>query len=113
MFQKWGLVAVGLVVAGVAPGAGFAAGGTFERWVGGSSGWVSNDAETATLTKKLTVVRARLPGNVQELGSDDEGFEVWLNVGCRARNPEKRLAAWISLSDHPDQKDAVHWLAIR
>lgn len=85
------------------------AAGTFERWIGSPVGWVSNDAEGATLTKRVERFRAKLPGHERVLESAEAGMEVWINLGCRARDPARAPTLWINLSDHPDQPPAPHW----
>ena len=37
-------------------------------------------------------------------------FGMWINIGCRARNPAEPPSMWISLPGHPDQEQAPHWL---
>lgn len=87
-----------------------AAAGTFERWIGSPTGWVSNDAERATLTKNVTRFRATLPGHAHAVETGHPEFEIWINIGCRARNPAEAPMGWISLPDHPEQPPAPHWL---
>ena len=84
--------------------------GTFERWVGSEAGWVSNDTETATLTKKAKSLSAVLTGHARKVGPGEAGFEIWIKVGCRASKPARPPEAWISLTDHPEQEPASHWL---
>ena len=87
-----------------------AAAGTFERWIGSPVGWVSNDAERATLTKRVERFRAKLPGHERALGTGEAGMEVWIHLGCRARDPARAPTLWINLPDHPDQPPAPHWM---
>ena len=87
-----------------------AAAGTFERWIGNPVGWVSNDAERATLTKNVKRFRATLPGHADAVETGQPGFEIWINIGCRASNPAEAPMAWIALPDHPEQPPAPHWL---
>ena len=87
-----------------------AAAGTFERWIGNPAGWVSNDSERATLTKNVKRFRATLPGHAAAVETGHPGFDIWINIGCRARNPAEAPTAWINLPDHPEQPPAPHWL---
>ena len=96
-----------MLAASIAAGA---AAGTFEHWIGQPVGWVSNDAETATLTKKVGQFRATLPGHKRPLETGEPGFEIWVHIGCRARNPAVAPTAWFNLPDHPEQEPAPHWL---
>ena len=86
-----------------------AAAGTFERWIGSPAGWVSNDAERATLTKRVERFRATLPGHADEIGNGEGEMEVWIHLGCRARDPVEAPTLWINLPDHPAQAPAPHW----
>ena len=86
-----------------------AAAGTFERWIGSPVGWVSNDAEGATLTKRVERFRAKVPGHERAIGSGETGMEIWIHLGCRARDPARAPTLWINLPDHPDQAPAPHW----
>ena len=94
------------VVAGIATSAGA---GTFERWIGSPVGWVSNDAERATLTKRVERFRATLPGHAGAIENGEADSEVWLHLGCRARDPAEAPTVWINLPDHPEQRPAPHW----
>jgi len=87
-----------------------AAAGTFERWIGSPVGWVFNDAERATLTKNVKRFRATLPGHAAAVENGHPGFGIWINIGCRARNPAEAPTAWVVLPDHPEQPPAPHWL---
>ena len=72
-------------------------------------GWVSNDAEGATLTKRVERFRAKVPGHERAIGSGEAGMEIWIHLGCRARDPARAPTLWINLPDHPDQAPAPHW----
>ena len=85
------------------------AAGTFERWMGRKDGWVSIDAETATLGKEARRFRLKLPGMARAIESGEPGFGVWIHVGCRTRNPARPPSVRINLPGHPDQEEAPHW----
>ena len=85
------------------------AAGTFERWIGSPAGWVSNDAEAATLAKRVERFRAILPGHAEPVESGNAGSEVWIHLGYRARNPAEAPTAWIDLPHHSAQPLAPHW----
>ena len=93
----------------MAASSAFASAGTFEQWIGEPVGWVSNDAERATLTKKVDRFRATLPGHARTVTSGEPEFEIWIKIGCRARNPAEPPTGWIQLTDHPEQPPAPHW----
>ena len=84
--------------------------GTFERWIGGEAGSVSNDAETATLSKHVGRFRMKLAGMGRPIATGEPEFGIWIKIGCRTRNPAKPPSVWISLPGHPDQESAPHWL---
>ena len=61
------------------------------------------------LTKRVERFRATLPGHVDAVGNGDAGIEIWIHLGCRARDPAEAPTVWINLSDHPEQPPAPHW----
>lgn len=83
------------------------AAGTFGRWIGSPAGWVSNNAEAASLAKRVERFRAILPGHAEPVESGSAGSEVWIHLRCRARNPAEAPTAWIDLADHPAQLPAL------
>lgn len=101
--------ACGLAVTAMTAMTPCAAAGTFERWIGSPTGWVSNDAERATLTKNVERFRAKLPGHAHVVEPGESEFGIWINIGCRARNPAEAPTMWIGLPDHPNQPPAPHW----
>ena len=101
------MATVAVIAACVAAGA---AAGTFERWIGREAGWVSNDAETATLGKQVSRFRMSLSGMERTIATGEPEFEMWIKIGCRVRNPARPPRMWISLPGHPDQEEAPHWL---
>ena len=61
------------------------------------------------LTKRVERFRATLPGHVDAVGNGDAGIEIWIHLGCRARDPAEAPTVWINLPDHPEQPSAPHW----
>ena len=84
--------------------------GTFERWIGREAGWVSNDAESATLAKEVSRFRMTLAHVERTIATGEPEFGMWIRLQCRTRNPARPPSIWISLPGHPDEEEAPHWL---
>ena len=84
--------------------------GTFEHWHGRAPGWVSNDAESATLAKQVTRFRMTLSGMERTIETGEPEFAMWIRLECRARSPVRPPSVWISLPGHPDRERVPHWL---
>lgn len=61
--------------------------GTFERWWNRSSAWLTNDAERVTLAHQVARYRPNLPGYRRVLEIGEPGYEAWIEIACRARDP--------------------------
>ena len=92
-----------------------------DRAVTATLGWVEGNAaetrlrdpETARMVRaggqKIVAATFRHDSSRNLDPPEEAGMEIWINLGCRTRDPARAPTLWINLPDHPDQPPAPHW----